>query len=145
MSLDLFIKKWEKYLNEDPEIPARIASPPWWKEAKPVSKLEGRDAVEITIDENSYTIEVKNYRFHIREGVAKTKPLLSLSMPISLFKNLVLGKRKVVTVLLDDECRVKFDTPDWNHYDGATVLEMLVAAQELVQRDSEAREAVEKL
>lgn len=158
-----FTKRWEKYIQEDPALQKRLKKPFYYREFHenppafngvatkdpvrlPREELEGRELIEMSIPEVSatYSVELKEGKLRIREGKAK-KAILSLEIPLDLFKKMMLTEERVAWIALDERCRLNFDTPSWTYYEGLTIMEILICAQELVDKDSEIAELVRQL
>jgi hypothetical protein len=136
-NLATIMKRWEEVLNSDEELAERNKST--------YSSVEGRIAIQIEVDgESSYKIEIKGGKFKIQKGSDK-KPLLTWKLPIGLFKDVMLGKQRVIYALLDPRGKLSFDTPDFIHWNGATIIEMLFLASEMGQKESNISKLVEGL
>ncbi|MDI9619205.1 MAG: hypothetical protein QFX33_00065 [Candidatus Nezhaarchaeota archaeon] len=156
-----FWRELENYLNDDQELKRRLKpfrtfcggpcpypgpgpypppnlafDPTGWSRARgyPSSILIGRDLIQVDVEGRSvYTISLSE------EGVFKVEmrpaknPILEVALPIFLFKELVLGKHRVIWALSDPKVRVRHSNgislSDW-----VTVLEIFACMQELVER-----------
>ena len=137
-TLGKFMQEWEKYLNQDVVLKRR-------NEHIQSSIEEGKAVVEIDIrGRGVFTIILKEKRFYLREGKI-TQPLLSLSVPLSLFKEMLVGKERILYALLDKECALSFDTPHFTHWNGTTALAVILAAQEVVKKVPKVKKMVEEL
>ena len=136
-NLAKIMKRWEEVLNDDGELAERNKSI--------YSSVEGRIAIQIEVDgESSYKIEIKGGKFKIQKGSDKT-PLLTWKLPIGLFKDVMLGKQRVIYALLDPRGKLSFDTPNFTHWNGATIIEILFLASEMGQKESNISKLVEDL
>ena len=135
--LATIMKRWEEVLNSDEELAERNKSM--------YSSVEGRIAVQIELEgQPSYKVTIKDGKFKIQQGLDK-KPLLTWKLPVLLFKDVMLGKQRLIYALLDPRGTLSFDTPNFSHWNGATVIEMLFLASEMGQKESEISELVEGL
>jgi hypothetical protein len=158
-----FMKRWEKYLQDDLALQKRLKKPFYYQEyyenppalngvatkdpvRLPPEELEGRELIEISIPDAlaTYCVKLKKGKLRIRKGKAK-KPILSLEIPLDLFKKMLLTEERVAWTVLDERCKLNFDTQSWTYYEGLTIMEILVCAQELVDKDSEIAELVRQL
>lgn len=157
------MREWSKYIQEDITLQKRLKKPFLYADffenppalngvatRDPVrlrpEELEGRDLIEISIPEAAatYIVELKKGKLGIKEGKAK-KAMLSLQIPIDLLKKLLLSEERVAWTVLDERCKLSFDTPSWTYYEGLTIMEIFVCAQELVEKDSAMAELVKQL
>jgi hypothetical protein len=136
-NLEKFMSSWQKALNEDQELKERN---------KHISStLEGKTAIQLEIAKKpSYVVKVQEGRFTVCQGSAKT-PLLQWKLSLDLFKDVMLGKYRLVYGLLDPRGEISFDRDNFTHWNGATIIEMLLLAQELVVKDSEASRLTREL
>ncbi|MDI9619216.1 MAG: hypothetical protein QFX33_00120 [Candidatus Nezhaarchaeota archaeon] len=156
-------EKWEELLNKDLELkrrlggfpewhggpvpypgegpyPRPIYNGPWdpssWTEKKgyPSTILHENDLIQIVVPEKlSWVVSLRNSVFTIRDGKAEN-PCLYIEMPLDLFKDMLLTKYRVVWALADERVKLMWregiGLSDW-----ITILEVLVVAQEAVDRD----------
>ena len=128
---------WEEVLNTDAELEERNKSI--------YSSLEGMTAIQLEVEgQPSYIMDVKSGKFKLQQGSA-TSPLLKWKLPVALFKDVLLGKLRLIYSLLDQRGTVSFDTPNFTHWNGATVIEMLFLACELCAKNQEVSKLVEGL
>ena len=133
-----FVQKWEAYLNQDPVIQERTAH---FKS----TLAEEKALVELEVEGNSIlTVERKGRKFEIRRDKASL-PLLSWRVPLSLFKEVLLGKERILYALLDKRCKLSFDTPNFSHWNGVTALEIILSACEMVKKSPEMRKIAEEM
>lgn len=131
------MKRWEEVLNSDEELAERNKSI--------YSSVEGRSAIQIEMEgQSSYRVEVSDGKFKIQKGSDK-KPLLTWKLPVVLFKDVMLGKQRLIYALLDPRGKLSFDTPNFSHWNGATIIEMLFLACEMGQKESKISKLVEGL
>jgi len=132
-----FIKKWEDALNGDEELQLRNKDR--------ASTLEGKVALQLNIEGiGQYSLQVKDRKFKIDKGISPN-PLLCWDLPSSLLKEVLLNKQPVFYALLDERGGLSFDTPHFTHFNGASIIEMLYLAQEVVKRDAEAQQLIQQL
>jgi hypothetical protein len=133
-----FVQNWEAYLNQDSVLEERTAH---FK-----STLEkGQTIVELEVEgKGVFSVELKEKGFQIRTGKAAL-PLLGWKVPLSLFKEALLGKERILYALLDTRCRLSFDTPHFTHWDGITALEIILLACEMVKKSPEMRKIAEEM
>jgi len=128
---------WEEVLNSDAELEERNKSM--------YSSVEGKTAIQLEVDgHSSYKVEVNGGKFKVHQGSSKS-PLLNWKLPVSLFKDVMLGKQRLIYSLLDTRGTLSFDTPNFSHWNGATIIEMLYLACEMSEKNSEISKLVEKL
>jgi len=133
-----FAQGWETHLNQDPVIRARTAH------IKSTLK-EGKPLVEVEVEARGVlTVEQKGGTFQIGRDKA-SHPLLSWRVPLSLFKEVLLGKERILYALLDKRCGLSFDTPHFSHWNGVTALEIILLACEMVKKSPEMRRLAEEL
>ncbi len=157
------MREWSKYIQDDITLQKRLKKPFHYPDSfenppalngvatrDPVrlhpEELEGRELIEMSIPEVSatYSVELKKGQLSIRKGKAK-KAILRLQIPIDLLKKLLLSEERVAWTVLDERCKLGFDTSSWTYYEGLTIMEVFVCAQELVEKDSALAELVKKL
>jgi hypothetical protein len=128
---------WQQVLNTDKELEERNTNI--------YSSLEGKTAIQLEVEKQpSYLIDIKGGKFTVHQGSTKN-PLLKWKLSLDLFKDVMLGKYRLVYGLLDPRGEVSFDTSNFTHWNGATIIEMLFLAQELVSKNSEILKLVEEL
>jgi hypothetical protein len=131
------MSRWEEILNGDKELAERNKSI--------YSSVEGKIAIQVEVEgQPSYTVEIKDGKFKIQKGSDK-KPLLTWRLPVGLFKDVMLGKQRLIYALLDPRGTLSFDTPNFSHWNGATIIEMLFLASEMGQKEAHISELVEGL
>lgn len=139
-SMDNFAKimsSWEEVLNCDAELEERNKSI--------YSSLKERTAIQLEIEgQTSYIVDVSGSKFKIHQGSA-ANPLICWKLPASLFKDVMLGKQRLIYGLLDSRGTLSFDTPNFTHWNGATIIEMLFLASEMCVKSSEVSKLVEEL
>jgi hypothetical protein len=127
----------EEVLNRDAELEERNKSI--------YSTLEGRTAVQLEVEgKPSYVVDIEDGRFKVHQGTA-TIPLLSWKLPVSLFKDVMLGKHRLIYSLLDPRGTLSFDTPNFTHWNGATIIELLFLSCEMGIKNPEVSKLVEGL
>ncbi|MCK5187133.1 MAG: hypothetical protein KAR43_08365 [Deltaproteobacteria bacterium] len=139
-SIDVFAKimsNWEEVLNSDAELEERNKSI--------YSSLKGRVAIQLEVEgQPSYIVDISGGKFKVHQGSAAS-PLISWNLPVSLFKDVMLGKQRLIYGLLDSRGTLSFDTPSFTHWNGATIIEMLFLASEMSVKNSEVSKLVEVL
>ena len=136
-NLAKIMESWEGILNSDAELAERGKSI--------YSTMEGKSAVQIEIEGfPAYHVDVADYRFKVGRGPA-TGALLTWKLPLSLFKDVMLGKYRLIYSLLDPRGTITFDTPNFTHWNGATIIEMLYLACEMARKSRAFSELVEGL
>lgn len=131
------MESWEAVLNADAELAERGKSI--------YSTLEGKTAIQMDIEGQSpYHVDVIGNSFKIRRGTADGA-LLFWKLPLSLFKDVMLGKHRLIYSLLDPRGMLAFDTPNFTHWNGASIIEMLYLACEMTQKSRSLAELVEGL
>jgi hypothetical protein len=128
---------WEEVLNKDAELDERNKSI--------YSGIEGRTVIQIEVEgKPSYIIDVKGGKFKVHQS-SVTSPLLNWKLPVSLFKDVMLGRHRLIYSLLDPKGTLSFDAPNFTHWNGATIIEMLYLACEMGVMNSEVSKLVEEL
>ena len=136
-NFEKFMSSWEETLNTDAELQERNKSP--------YSTIEGRTAVQLEIGKFSpYMVDVKDGRFSVKKGTAK-QPLLCWMIPTAAFKDLLLGKHQLMYSILDPQGELSFDTPNFTHWNGATIIEVLFLAHEMTVKSPKIFKLVEEL
>ncbi|MEM4203937.1 MAG: hypothetical protein QXS54_07700 [Candidatus Methanomethylicaceae archaeon] len=169
-TLSQLIRKYQEFLNNDPELKRRLTpystfcggpapypgagpypppnlamDPTGWTKANgyPKTILLGKELITFKIRNSfAFTISLnKNGTFSIepRTGI---DPILSVEMPSQLFKDMALGKERVVYSLADPQNSVSYKEgiafSDW-----ITIFEVISALQELVESDPELWQLIE--
>jgi len=136
-NLATIMEAWEGVLNSDAELAERGKSI--------YSTLEGKSAVQIEIEGfPAYHVDVADGRFKVGRDPAPGA-LLTWNPPLSLFKDVMLGNHRLIYSLLDPRGTLTFDTPNFTHWNGATIIEMLYLACEMVRKNRAFSELVEGL
>lgn len=170
--IDRFLYRYQEFLNEDPELKRRLEpfpsfrggptpypgpgpypppnvamDPTGWSKAKgyPVTRLKGRDLVEINVEGKfRFTVGLRTDGTFYVEERSGVNPCLKVSMPLSVFKDMVLGKERVIYALADERNVIEYDNSlglsDW-----ITIFEVIGIMQELVESDREMWEIIENL
>ncbi|MEM0027437.1 MAG: hypothetical protein QXT53_05685 [Ignisphaera sp.] len=170
--LETFLKKYEESLNRDdilkrrlkpvttfsggptpypgpgPYPPPNLAmDPTGWSKAKGynVTRLVGRDVVELEVPERFvFTVRINDDRSFRVESRKAVNPCLRVSMPLDVFKDMALGKERVVYALADKRNNVEYDSSiglsDW-----ITVFGIIGKIQELAESDPEVWDLLERL
>lgn len=127
--LDNFIQRWEAMLNSDEELQLRTRDD--------ASTLEGKTAIQLRIEGAGHVaVNVKDGKLEINKNTSQS-PLLCWNVPLALFKEVLLDKQPVLYALLDERGSLSFDTHNFTHFDGASIIEMLYLAQEVVKGDAQ--------
>ncbi|MCX5896023.1 MAG: hypothetical protein NTZ51_09365 [Proteobacteria bacterium] len=138
--MDTFAKimsTWEHVLNADAELEERNKST--------YSSLEGKTAIQLAVDKLSpYSVDVAGGKFKVHQG-SPSQPLLSWKLSGDLFKDAMLGKHRLIFSLLDPRGQLSFDTPNFTHWNGASIIEMLLLAQEMTIKSPEIAKLVKEL
>ena len=138
--LDDFAKimsRWEEVLNKDEELAERNKSI--------YSSLEGKTALSIEIEGlPSYRVDVNGGKFKVYQGSAQSA-LLNWKLPADLFREVMLGKQRLIYGLLDPQGTLAFDSPNFTHWNGASIIEMLFLACEMGRTDAGISKLVEGL
>ena len=69
----------------------------------------------------------------------------SLAMDKCVFKDVMLGKHRLIFSMLDPSVTLLFDSANFTHWNGATVIEMLLLAHEMTAQNKEISKIVEGL
>ncbi len=165
-----FTEKFEQYLNADPELGRRLEGFKFfsgtpdghYKRARQEgasaiaravkcypfggeSLLEDCELIGIRISDakesNTFTISLNDRKFSIANRKWKN-PHLTIELDKELFKKTLLGRYRWLWVLGMDEVKLAHST-ELPHSDWVTLLEVLVAMQELLEFDKELWEMVE--
>jgi hypothetical protein len=122
------MNRWGAILNSDEELAERNKSI--------YSSLEGKTAINLVVEgQNAYRVDVIDGTFKVHRGSAK-KPLLNWKLPLALLKDVMLGKQRLIYGLLDPRGTLAFDTPNFTHWNGATIIEMLFLACEMGEKEA---------
>ncbi|MEM0054268.1 MAG: hypothetical protein QXL89_08805 [Nitrososphaeria archaeon] len=160
--LSQLIKKYQDFLNSDPELKRRLVpystfcggptpypgagpypppnlaiDPSGWTKAHGYSKtiLLGKELITFKIkDFLTFTVSLdENGIFNIAPKIG-VDPILSVEMPLNLFKDMVLGKERVIYALANPQNSVSYKKgiafSDW-----ITIFEVISALQELIESD----------
>jgi hypothetical protein len=129
--------RWEQTLNADEELQERNRNS--------YSTIEGRTAIELIVgSQPPYKVEVKDGKFKVSIGAAE-KPLLRWKMPGKIFSEVIQQKHQLLYSMLDPEAELTFDTPHFTHWNGATIIEMLLLASEMTIKHPDIQEIVQKM
>lgn len=169
--LSELIEKYQDFLNNDPELKRRIVpfntfcggptpypgagpypppnvamDPTGWTKARgyPKTVLLGKELITFKVKGSfTFTISINEdgmFSIEPRNGI---DPILSVEMPSCLFKDMVLGKERVVYSLANPQNSVSYKEgiafSDW-----ITVFEVISALQELVESDPELWRSIEE-
>jgi len=136
-NLGKIMSRWQEVLNSDQELEERNKSI--------YSTLEGKTAIQLEVEKQpAYVVEVQGGKFIVHQGSAKM-PLLKWRLSLDLFRDIMLGKYRLVYGLLDPRGEVSFDTAHFTHWNGASIIEMLLLAQELAVKEGEATRLIREL
>jgi hypothetical protein len=131
------MRNWEHVLNADEELQERNKSY--------YSTVEGRTAIELIVgNQPPYKVEVKDGTFKVSIGAAN-KPLLRWKMPGKIFSEVIQRKHQLLYSMLDPEAELTFDTPNFTHWNGATIIEMLLLATEMTMKNPGTKELVQHM
>jgi hypothetical protein len=135
-ALQEFAQHWDAYLKQDAVLNKR-------NKHLQSTITDGRAVVELCVQGKAvFTVSLKGGHFQLRSGKADS-PLLSWSVPIALFKEVLLGKERILYALLDRTCTLTFDSPAFTHWNGITALGVILAAQEMVRNNAALKRLVE--
>ncbi|MBN2108672.1 MAG: hypothetical protein JW832_14705 [Deltaproteobacteria bacterium] len=136
-AFEKLMNNWEKILNADAELAERHKSP--------YSTIEGKAAIQLEVEKQPpYSVHVQDGKFSIQKGTAD-KPLLCWRVPGGVFKDVMLGKHRLIFSMLDPSVTLLFDSANFTHWNGATVIEMLLLAHEMIAQNKEISKIVEGL
>lgn len=136
-NLATIMEAWEEVLNGDAELSERARSM--------YSTLEGKAAVQVEIEGlPPYAVNASGDRFSITRG-SSPGALLTWKLPLSLFKDVLLGRHRLIYGLLDPRGSLTFDTPNFTHWNGATIIEMLYLACEMTLKNQALGDLVERM
>jgi hypothetical protein len=129
--------RWGTVLNGDGELAERNKSI--------YSSLEGRTAISLEVEgQNPYRVDVRGGTFTVQRGSAE-RPLLTWKLPLALLKEVMLGKQRLIYGLLDPRGTLAFDTPNFTHWNGATIIEILFLACEMGEKDAHISQLIKGL
>ena len=86
-------------------------------------------------------MDVKEGKFKVSTGAAE-KPLLRWKMSNRIFSEVIQRKHQLLYSMLDPEAELTFDTPHFTHWNGATIIEMLLLASEMTTKNPDIQELV---
>ena len=131
------MNRWGTILNDDEELAERNKSI--------YSSLEGRTAINLEVaGQNPYRVDVSGGKFAVQQGSAEG-PLLTWKLPPALLKDVMLGKQRLIYGLLDPRGTLAFDTPNFTHWNGATIIEMLFLACEMGEKEAHISQLIKGL
>jgi len=131
------MERWGTILNSDEELAERNKSI--------YSSLEGRTAINLEVaGQNPYRVDVSGGKFAVQQGSAEG-PLLTWKLPPALLKEVMLGKQRLIYGLLDPRGTLAFDTPNFTHWNGATIIEMLFLACEMGEKEAHISQLIKGL
>jgi hypothetical protein len=111
------------------------------------SLLNGADLVGIQLQDTDYraefSIALANHTFSVK-SVDEVTPYVHITLSRALFKKVLLGRYRWIWLLGMDAVKVKY-VHNLPHSDWITILEVLVAMQELVEFYPDFLKAVEAL
>jgi len=103
------------------------------------TELDGAEVIAIHLNDretdNHITIALRDRSFKVTQTPART-PLLSLDLSTELFKKALLGRYRWLWLMGMDEVGLTYSR-DLPHSDWITILEILVAMQEMAELDPE--------
>lgn len=171
-SINLLLKKLEESLNKDEALKRRLKpvttfsggptpypgpgpypppnlamDPTGWSKAKgyPVTKLLNRDIVELEVPNCFvFTVHINEDRTFVVEPRRAINPCLKVSMPLEVFKDMALGKERVIYALSDKRNETQYD-PTVALSDWITVFGIIGKIQELAESVPEVWDLLEKL
>ncbi|MEM2397602.1 MAG: hypothetical protein QW552_05665 [Ignisphaera sp.] len=136
------------YPGPGPYPPPNLAmDPTGWSRARgyPTSKLLNRDIVELEIHNYFvFTVHVNEDKTFTVEPRRAINPCLKVSMPFDVFKDMALGKERVIYALADKRNEVHYD-PTVALSDWITIFGVIGKIQELAESDPEVWDLLEKL
>jgi hypothetical protein len=169
--LSVFLKKYEAYLNADQELQRRLKGFKTFAglpdghytrarlqgdraQARAIrcypfggsSLLADCDVIGVTVKDESaetgFVVSLNNTTFSVKAGTAEN-PHLGLVLSKELFTRTILGRYRWMWVIGMDEVTVTYST-GLPHSDWVTILEILVAMQELIEFDPDLLEKIEQ-
>jgi hypothetical protein len=136
-AFEKLMSNWEQVLNADTELSERNRST--------YSSLDGKAAIQLEVGRQpAYSVHVREGKFSIRKAAAD-KPLLRWQVPGDVFKDVLLGRHRLIFSILDPAGKLSFDSANFTHWNGATIIEMLLLAHEMTAKDGEISKLVEGL
>jgi len=136
--LQELIHRWERYLNQDPVLKKR-------NDHIKSTIADGKDVFELEVkDRGTFTVKLQDKKFLLRSGKAE-QPLMSWSVPMGLYKKVLLGEERIAFAMLDETSTVSFDTTNFTHWNGATALGVILMTREMVKRDTEIKKLAESI
>jgi hypothetical protein len=136
--LQELIHRWERYLNQDLVLKKR-------NDHIKSTIADGKDVFELEVkDRGTFTVKLQDKKFLLRSGKAE-QPLISWSVPLWLYKKVLLGEERIAFAMLDEESTVSFDTTNFTHWNGTTALGVILMTREMVKRDSEIKKLAESI
>lgn len=121
-----FIQTWELVLNQDKTLQERLAHLK--------ADLKERALFEIEIGEKGiFTVKQKEGTLQIVKEKALS-PLIRWVVPLSLFKEVLLSRERILYALLDKRCKLYFAAHCFTHTNGITSLMILLLACEMVKK-----------
>jgi hypothetical protein len=131
------MRNWEHVLNADEELRERNKSQ--------YSTIEGRTAIELAVGNHPpYKVEVKDGKFKVSIGTAD-RPLLRWKMSGKIFTEVLQRRHQLLYSMLDPSVELSFDTPNFTHWNGATIIEMLLLAVEMITNSPAMAELAQEL
>ncbi|MEM1779345.1 MAG: hypothetical protein QXU96_08325 [Ignisphaera sp.] len=122
-------------------------NPTGWSKAKgyPVTKLLNRDIIEFEVPNYFvFTVHITEDRTLIVEPRRAVNPCLKVSMPLEVFKDMALGKERVIYALADKRNDIQYD-PTIALSDWITIFGVIEKIQELAESEPEVWDLLEKL
>jgi hypothetical protein len=136
-TIEQIMNSWEKVLNSDAELAERNRST--------YSTIEGRTAIQLEVDKQPpYSVQVLDGKFKIKQGAGE-QPLRTWKVPPDVFKDAMLGNHRLIFSLLDPKGTLSFDSPNFSHWNGATIIDMLLLAQEMTMTSPKFSKLVNEL
>jgi hypothetical protein len=131
------MRNWEHVLNADEELRERNKSQ--------YSTIEGRTAIELAVgNQPPYKVEVKDGKFKVSIGTAD-RPLLRWKMSGKIFTEVLQRRHQLLYSMLDPSVELSFDKPNFTHWNGATIIEMLLLAVEMITNSPAMAELAQEL
>jgi len=131
------MNRWGTILNDDEELAERNKSI--------YSSLEGRTAINLEVaGQPTYRVDVSGGKFTVHPGSAEG-PVLTWKLSLALLKEVMLGKQRLIYGLLDPRGTLAFDTPNFTHWNGATIIEILFLACEMGEKEADISQLIKGL